>query len=305
MSAQKRFAVRTGFVVGALLLLDVVDLTLYGIVVPIAAVGLALVVARPNRSLAEGRADRLDLAVIGGLYLAVVGLFLLAFEVLTTDRTAGLFLAFAGGMVVGVVGPIVYTVWFRQRPLASLGIGGMRLRETVALGLLFAGVQFALTLYGYALPADREDWVPLLVMSLTVGFFEVVFFRGFVQARLEENFGRAPGVLGAAALYSLYHIGYGMGPGEMTFLFGLGVVYAIAYDLTRNGLVLWPLLVPMGSFFNNLEAGDIDLPWASIAGFVDVLAVFAIAIALAARHERGHRRAGLAVSGRPTSGAAR
>jgi hypothetical protein len=121
MSAQKRFAVWTGFVVGALLLLDVVDLTLYGIVVPIAAVGLALVVARPNRSLAEGRADRLDLAVIGGLYLAVVGLFLLAFVVLTTDRTAGLFLAFAGGMVVGVVGPILYTVWFRQRPLASLG----------------------------------------------------------------------------------------------------------------------------------------------------------------------------------------
>lgn len=207
-------------------------------------------------------------------------------------------------MVVGVVGPIAYTVRGRGRPLASLGLTRERLGRTLALGLLFAAVQFALTLYGYELPADREDWLPLLVMSLTVGFFEVVFFRGFVQGRLEESLGTGPGLLGAAALYALYHVGYGMGPGEMTFLFGLGVVFAIAYRLTDNVLVLWPLLVPMGSFYNNLESGDIELPWASIAGFADVLAVFAIAIAVAARYERGHGRGSLVLTRRPTSGAA-
>ena len=79
--------------------------------------------------------------------------------------------------------------------------------------LLFAGVQFFLTLYGYDLPAP-VDWVPLLMMSLTVGLFEAVFFRGFVQTRLEASFGPAVGVGGAGLLYSAYHIGYGMGTGR-------------------------------------------------------------------------------------------
>jgi hypothetical protein len=29
---------------------------------------------------------------------------------------------------------------------------------------------------------------------------------------------------------------------------------------------LWPLLTPFSVFYNNLRSGDIDLPWASIAG---------------------------------------
>ena len=33
----------------------------------------------------------------------------------------------------------------------------------------------------------------------------------------------------------------------MVFLFGLGVLYAVAFALVRNVLVLWPLLTPLGS----------------------------------------------------------
>jgi hypothetical protein len=146
-------------------------------------------------------------------------------------------------------------------------------------------VQALIMLWGYRLPAP-EDWVPLLVMSLTVGLFEAIFFRGFVQGRLQASLGTGPAVAGAAALYALYHVGYGMGAGELGFLFALGVVYAIAYRLVENILVLWPLLTPLGAWFNNLEAGDIDLPWASIIGFVDVLGLMALVIWLAYRHQR-------------------
>jgi hypothetical protein len=86
-----------------------------------------------------GALDRRDLAVMAALYLAVVGLFRLAFMVFTTDRLLGLFLSFAGGLVLGVAGPILYTVWLRRRPLRSLGLGAHRLQATLALGLLFAG----------------------------------------------------------------------------------------------------------------------------------------------------------------------
>ena len=66
-------------------------------------------------------------------------------------------------------------------PVAPLGISLHRLRTTIALGQLFVGVQAAIMLWGYRLPAP-VDWMPLLVMSLAVGLFGAIFFRGFIQA---------------------------------------------------------------------------------------------------------------------------
>jgi membrane protease YdiL (CAAX protease family) len=288
-------AVWTTFAVVALLLMDVLDLTVFGVVIPVAGVLLALVMARigpPNPSIAWTRlvVDRADVIAIASLYVVTVALFRLAFGVFGTDRVAGLFLSFAAALLVGVVGSVIYTTWIRRRPLASIGIGPQNLRSTLRLGLLLAAVQFSITFWGYDLP-EPLDWVPLLVMAFTVGLFEAIFFRGFIQGRLEASFGVAPAVLGAAALYALYHVGYGMDADEMVFLFGLGVVYAIAYRLTENVLVLWPLLIPMGSFYAQLDSGDLvgELPWASIAGFGDVLVVMALVVWFAHRSERRHR----------------
>jgi len=277
-----------GFVVASLLALDVLSLGAWSVAVPLGAAALWLGTTGWWRAPSVTRPaalDRRDLAVVAALYLAVVGLWRVAFVVFTADRWLGLFLSFGGGMLLGVGLPVAYTVWLRQRPLRTLGIGGHRLQPTLALGLLFAAVQAVIMLWGYQLPAPM-DWAPLLVLSLAVGLFEAVFFRGFVQGRLEASFGTGPAVVGAAALYALYHIGYGMGIGELGFLFALGVVYAVAYRLTENVLVLWPLLTPMGAWFNNMEAGDIQLPWASILGFVDVLGLMALVIWLAYKHQR-------------------
>jgi hypothetical protein len=281
------------FVVVALLLLDVLGAAWYAATVSVGAVVLAVGLNRGIdlrrwwRSLAM---DRRDLLVIAGFYVAIVALFRVAFVGFGTGRPAGLFLTFATGMLLGVVGPIWYTVWRRRRSMASLGLGGPW-RQAALFGLLLAGVQYVLTLWRQPLPADAEDWLPLLVMSLTVGAFETVFFRGFAQHRLAAAFGQPLGIASAAALYALYHVGYGMGGTEIVFLFGLGVVYALAFAVAGHAIVLWPLLTPLGAFFNNLRSGDIDLPWASIAGFADVLAVMAVAVWL------GHRRQRRAAAG--------
>ena len=275
----------SAWVVGALLLLAVGQPMLYGLVVPLSALVMAVIPGTVPRRTRTRSVDWRDLLVIGGLYLAVVGLYWLAFRLFTVASVPGLFLCFAGGLILGVVGAIVYTVWLRGRSMRTLGFRLDNWRETAVLGIVFAGVQFFLTVYGYDLPAP-VDWVPLLVMSLTVGLFEAVFFRGFVQTRLTAMFGPVLGIGGAAALYALYHVGYGMGPSEMVFLFGLGVVYAVAFGVVRNLLVIWPLLTPLGGFFANLSEGGFDLPWISILGFVDVLAVMAAAIVLAFRRER-------------------
>lgn len=289
------------FVVGALFAMDVVSLTTVGWLAPLVAA--AIVAAQWRRPPAgvvwsTRRADRRDLRAIVISYVAIVVLFRIGFTVFTTDVVAGLFLCFAAGLVIGFVAPVVYTVWRRGRSLEDLGITGARLRPTLMLAVLFAAVQFSVTLWGYDLPRP-VDWVPLLVMAVVVGMFEAVYFRGFVQGRLEASFGAVPAVGGAAALYALYHVGYGMGASEMLFLFGLGVVYAIAYRLVRNVFVLWPLLTPLGSFFANVDAGDIELPWASIAGFADVAVVMVVAIVIAARHERRRRHAGAQVRPAP------
>ena len=274
--------------VGALLLLSVVPAAMYGPSVAVSALLLCLVPdALPPTS---RRRDRHDLIAVASLYLGVVALMRLAFVGFTTDHIVGLFLAFASALLLGVIGPLYYTIWMRGRPMADLGLRRDNWRPTAVLALLFAGVQFALTLWGFDLPAP-EDWVPLLVMALVVGVFEAIFFRGFVQNRLEAQFGPVLGIAGAAALYGLYHVGYGMGSNELVFLTGLGVVYAVAFALARNVLVLWPLLTPLGSFYNAVDTGDIDLPWASIAGFADVFALMAVALWLANRHAHKHHAA--------------
>lgn len=216
------------------------------------------------------------------LYISVVALFRVAFTVFTAANVPGLFLCFGAGLVLGVAGPVFYTVK-RGRPLADLGLWLGNWKQATVLGVVLASIQFAITLFGYPLPAAVE-WVPLLVMSLTVGAFETVFFRGFVQMRLGASFGQAPGIAIVAGLYAAYHVGYGMGGAGMVLLFGLGVVYAVAFAMVRNVLVLWPLLTPLGSFFNNLNSGDIELPWEAILGFADVLGLLAAAVWL------GHRR---------------
>jgi uncharacterized protein len=116
-------AIWTGFVVVALLMLPLIPLMTWGVVLPIAAVALVAITAPAARGLTwvRPRADAWDLAVIAGVYLGVVGLYRLAFVVFTADSVAGLFLSFAGGLILGVAGPVVYTCWIRRRPMSSLG----------------------------------------------------------------------------------------------------------------------------------------------------------------------------------------
>ncbi|HYI26006.1 MAG TPA: hypothetical protein VD767_11395, partial [Thermomicrobiales bacterium] len=143
------------WLIAALLSLPFLAGPLYGIVVPLSALLLALLL-RGVTPTDDRRMDWLDMGVVLGIYLGIVGLFRLAFVGFTTENIPGLFLSFAGGLLLGVVGPVIYTVWVRHRSLAELGITLSNWRTAVGLGLLLAGVQFALTFWGYEMPEPRE-----------------------------------------------------------------------------------------------------------------------------------------------------
>jgi uncharacterized protein len=96
---------------------------------------------------ADRHLDRRDIRAVLLLYVGVVTALYLAFQVFTVDRTLGLFLFFAAGLILGVVGPVIYTVWMRRRSLADLGLTTKNWRQAVGLGLILGAVQFFLTLY--------------------------------------------------------------------------------------------------------------------------------------------------------------
>jgi uncharacterized protein len=287
--APRRRIIWVTWLIAALLFLAIGNGLIYGLTIPLTA-GLLVLLAPGLVPNAGRHVDGRDIRAVLLLYVGVVAALYVAFQVFTVERTLGLFLCYAAGLILGVVGPLIYTVWMRNRPVADLGLTSKNWRQALGLGLALGAIQFFLTLYGYDLPAP-VDWVPLLTMSLMVGLFEAVFFRGFIQTRLSASLGPIPGVVAAAALYALYHVGYGMGIREMAFLFALGLVYGIAYACVNNVLVLWPVLIPLGSFYNNLQSGGFELPWAAIAGFVDVIGIMVTAIWIAHRRERRGGRA--------------
>ncbi|HSJ29362.1 MAG TPA: hypothetical protein VLB67_14240, partial [Acidimicrobiia bacterium] len=157
--------VAIGVVVAAgLLLLDLFQGVTYTAVVSIGLLASAVLWRLVGRgsTLAWWRPDGPDLLAVGVLYLALVTAIRVAFVGFTTESMAGLFIGFAvvGLLLLGVTAPVVYTVVWRSRPLRALGVGLHEWRPTVVLALVFATVQFTMTLWGYDLP-QAVDWVPL------------------------------------------------------------------------------------------------------------------------------------------------
>jgi uncharacterized protein len=193
---------------------------------------------------------------------------------------------FLTAAVCGVGVPLFWTVFITKRPVSSLGLTTKLLVASVVIQLVLAAGQYMMTLAKVELPVASK-LIPLVALVLCIGFFEAVFWRGWVFNRLEEMFGFLPALVVGSALYAAYHVGYGMTWTEMAMLFWVGVVYACVYRLTRNVLVLWPLLQPLGQLYTLSKAG-LDLPVIAILGFVEVLALIVVMIWLANRYWKKH-----------------
>jgi len=148
----------------------------------------------------------------------------------------------------------VPSLWIIRKglPLRALGITMDRAAISIVLSIIFSAVQYSQTMANITLP-PAEEFVPLVTMALPVGLFEAIFFRGWVQMRFEKAFGILPGIVLGSAIYALYHVGYGMEPDDIAFLFIIGLIYASVFRLTKNLLIIWPFLTPMGGLFNNIK----------------------------------------------------
>ncbi len=226
-------------------------------------------------------------------YVLVVGGLFTAFQVFTTEQVAANFVIFGPVTLagLGVVLPVLYTLLVRHRPLADLGLTTRQLVPSVMLGLFLGWDTYRNTIAAQNIAWTR-DMVPLVTMAITVGLFEVIFFRGWLQLRFEEAFGMVPGIVLGALCYGLYHVGYGMTWDEILFLFGLGLVFAVVFRLTKNVAVLWPFYTPVGGLYSNLSEG-LTLPFEATFGFLLTLGLMATVIVVAVRlHTRAQSASG-------------
>ncbi len=227
-----------------------------------------------------------DLAVVALSWVLVVASLYTA-TVIVGDKVWGgmayfTLYAIIGATLCGVGLPLYWMTVIQRRPLEDLGLTTRGLGISIVLQLIFAALQFASTLAKTGLPSF-EIFLPLLTLALCIGFFEAIFWRGWVLLRLEESFGVVPAIVIGSALYAAYHIGYGMPVSEMMFLFFIGIMFAVVFRLTKNIFILWPFFQPMGQLITLLKDG-LTLPLAASLGFVEALALMFALVWLAARY---------------------
>lgn len=229
-----------------------------------------------------------DVLMVIVSWLLISATLYLATDVVGSQVGGGLpyfgLLTFLTATMFGIGLPIYWVVIGRRRPLADLGLHTRRLGLSLALQLGLAIGLYRFLLGGVALP-DLARLLPLVALSLVLGLFEAVFWRGWVQLRLEESFGLIPALILSALMYASYQIGFGISTADIILMFLLGLIYAAAFRLTKSVLVLWPAFQPIGQLAILLRSG-MQLPLISTLGFLEVLAVMLVLVWLAGRYAR-------------------
>jgi membrane protease YdiL (CAAX protease family) len=233
------------------------------------------------------------LAVAGSWVLVVAGLYTATFLIGTKPLGGmGYFLTYAvlTALVFGFCFPVGWMLFFRKASPASLGITSRNIGVSIALQIALAAIQLFLMRKSIQLPGT-ETLVPLLALSLSIGLFESVFWRGWVQLRIQNAFGTIPGIVLGSVLYALYHVGYGMPWSEIGFLFFIGLMFAVIFRITSSVFILWPLFQPMGQLVT-LVKDKLQLPLAASIGFLEVLAVMVVVVIVANKISRKRTSSG-------------
>ncbi len=89
--------------------------------------------------------------------------------------------------------------------------------------------------------------LPIAILPLIMtSFFEEFLFRGFLQPRLEKQFGAVVAIIVSGLLFALYHLGYSgfRTVSDILLLFAVGIGFAVSFKLAKNNLIV--------SYFVNL-----------------------------------------------------
>lgn len=150
------------------------------------------------------------------------------------------------GIILSLFFPIWYVKTKEYLTYSSFGIKKIRLKDYMII-LAFVAFSIGGQLINLDYKSIRFDLLSLSVAPLLMTtFFEEFLFRGFMQTRFENAFGYIPAIILSGFAFSIYHLGYSKfrSISEIVLLFFVGVMFAIAFKVSNNNLIV--------SYFVNL-----------------------------------------------------
>ena len=215
------------------------------------ALAVTLAVRRREAFRFHWRADRHTwTAVAVGLGAFALSSLLPAFE---PGSWIGAVINYVGIWVVcGFALPWFYALMVERSGPAGMGLTRKRWKLSLGLNLILGGF-FIMAVVSQAdwSTIDPGEFRAATFVLLTGNLFELFLYYGFIHLRLERAFGVIPAILGAAAIYALWHVGteltmyeqFWLGLGK---LFLVGIMYQSVFSITRNLLTIWPFFVGGG-----------------------------------------------------------
>jgi membrane protease YdiL (CAAX protease family) len=134
------------------------------------------------------------------------------------------------------------------RPWSELGLGvllGLATWVLVLVGVLVIYLSIAAIFGDDAIPQKPPDAIPFLAtlpflwrlaLALSAGFFEELFFRGFLQPRV--------GILASTALFAAAHLGYG----QPFMLVGITILSLLYAGIVRWRQSIWAAVAAHATF---------------------------------------------------------
>lgn len=150
------------------------------------------------------------------------------------------------GIILSLLFPIWYVKTKEHIRYSSFAIKKVEFKDYIII-LVFAIFSIGGQLINLDFKTIRFDLFSLSVAPLLMTtFFEEFLFRGFMQTRLEEAFGWIPAIILSGFIFSIYHLGYPAfrNVSDIILLFGVGIMFAIAFKVSNNNLIV--------SYFVNL-----------------------------------------------------
>ena len=124
-----------------------------------------------------------DLIVVAISWILVVSALYTATVIVGQKPLGGtgyfLIYAIVGATIFGIGIPVFWMAVINKQSITSLGISKRHLLLSFALQCVFSILLYGVTIGKTRLP-EYQSLLPLVALSMAIGFFEAIFWRGWV-----------------------------------------------------------------------------------------------------------------------------
>lgn len=192
------------------------------------------------------------------------------------------------GIILSLLVPIWYVEKNEHLTYGAFGIKKVKLIGYVVI-LAFTAFSIGGQLSHLEIKDIHFELLPLSIAPLLMTtFFEEFLFRGFMQTRFEKAFGFIPAIILSGLAFSLYHLGYPgfRGLNEIVLLFFVGIMFAIAYKLSGNNLIVSYFVNLPNAFLTYLINYKMFPDFTPAATVISVIAIFVIIYVLMTKFKK-------------------